>query len=121
MGLGNLGIWEILVLGLLVLIVFGPRRLPEIARSLGKGLREFKRGMNEIQRELEEAERDVRAPGPGGGRTIAGEGPPPDGGAEAAPGRERARTEGATDSREQGDSGQAELFAEGDSAERPRP
>ncbi len=56
MGIGNFGMWEMLVIGLIVLIFFGPRRLPEIARSAGKAMREFKRGMNEIQRELEIAE-----------------------------------------------------------------
>ena len=45
---------------MIVLIVFGPRRLPEISRSMGKALREFKRGMNEIQRELEVAERETK-------------------------------------------------------------
>jgi len=34
--------WEMLVLGLVVLLVFGPKRLPEMGRSLGRGMREFK-------------------------------------------------------------------------------
>lgn len=38
----GIGIPELLVLGLVVLIVFGPKRLPEMGRSLGRGLREFK-------------------------------------------------------------------------------
>lgn len=60
MGFGNLGIWEILIISVLVLIFFGPRRLPEIARSAGKAIREFKKGLNEIQRELELAEEEER-------------------------------------------------------------
>jgi TatA/E family protein of Tat protein translocase len=60
MGFGNFGIWEMLVIGLFVLIFFGPQRMPEIARSLGKAMREFKKGVNEIQRELEVADRDTR-------------------------------------------------------------
>lgn len=60
MGIGNFGIWEMLVIGLIVLIFFGPRRLPEIARSMGKAMREFKKGVNEIQRELELADRETR-------------------------------------------------------------
>lgn len=82
MGFGNLGIWEMLVIGLLVLLVFGPRRLPEIARSLGKGLREFKRGMNEIQRELEEAERGTRIGEASRAGTGAAQGPASDRGIE---------------------------------------
>jgi sec-independent protein translocase protein TatA len=38
----GIGIWEILVLLLVLLLVFGPKRLPEMGRSLGKGMREFK-------------------------------------------------------------------------------
>ena len=57
MGIGNLGFSEMLVIAVLVLIFFGPRRMPEIGRTVGKALREFRRGLNEIQRELQEAER----------------------------------------------------------------
>ncbi|MHB8469696.1 MAG: twin-arginine translocase TatA/TatE family subunit [Gaiellaceae bacterium] len=39
---GFVGLPEILLLGLVVLLVFGPKRLPEMGRSLGRGLREFK-------------------------------------------------------------------------------
>jgi len=38
----GIGIWELLILLLVLLLVFGPKRLPEIGRSLGKGMREFK-------------------------------------------------------------------------------
>ena len=60
MGLGNFATWEMLVIWMFVLVFFGPRRMPEIARSLGKAMREFKKGVNEIQRELEVADRDTR-------------------------------------------------------------
>jgi sec-independent protein translocase protein TatA len=40
--MGNFGIWEILLVLLVVLLVFGPKRLPEMGRSLGRGMREFK-------------------------------------------------------------------------------
>ena len=38
----GIGVWEILVLMLVALLIFGPKRLPEMGRSLGRGLREFK-------------------------------------------------------------------------------
>jgi sec-independent protein translocase protein TatA len=38
----GIGIWEMLILLLVLLLVFGPKRLPEMGRQLGKGLREFK-------------------------------------------------------------------------------
>ncbi len=38
----GIGIWEMLILLLVLLLVFGPKRLPEMGRHLGKGMREFK-------------------------------------------------------------------------------
>jgi sec-independent protein translocase protein TatA len=42
MGFGSIGAGELLILLLVILLVFGPKRLPEMGRSLGKGMREFK-------------------------------------------------------------------------------
>ncbi|MDT8435604.1 MAG: twin-arginine translocase TatA/TatE family subunit [Gemmatimonadota bacterium] len=56
MGFGSLGISELLVIFVIVLVFFGPRRMPEIARSLGSAMREFRRSLNQIQREFEEAD-----------------------------------------------------------------
>ena len=44
---GNLGFTEIMVLGIVVLLVFGAKRLPEIGQSLGKGIREFKQSLSD--------------------------------------------------------------------------
>ena len=46
---GNLGFMEIMILGLVVLLVFGAKRLPEIGASMGKGIREFKRSFTETE------------------------------------------------------------------------
>ncbi len=43
--MGNIGLREILVILLIVVILFGAKRIPELARSLGKGINEFKSGM----------------------------------------------------------------------------
>jgi sec-independent protein translocase protein TatA len=43
---GFIGLPEILLLGLVVLLVFGPKRLPEMGRSMGRGLREFKHSVS---------------------------------------------------------------------------
>ena len=51
---GSLGFPELLVIFVIALIIFGPRKLPEIGRSLGKSLAEFKKASNELRSTLEE-------------------------------------------------------------------
>ncbi len=51
---GNLGMWEMLVLLVIVLLLFGAKRLPEIGGSLGKGIREFKGSLKEVEGEIRE-------------------------------------------------------------------
>ena len=50
--MGNLGFSEIMIILLVVLLVFGAKRLPEMGASIGKGLREFKRSLTETQDEV---------------------------------------------------------------------
>ncbi|MBP3227539.1 MAG: twin-arginine translocase TatA/TatE family subunit [Bacteroidaceae bacterium] len=47
--LGSLGAGEILLIALIVLLLFGGKKIPELMRGLGRGVRSFKEGMNEIQ------------------------------------------------------------------------
>jgi sec-independent protein translocase protein TatA len=54
MAMPNVGPMELLVVGIIALIVLGPKRLPEVGRSLGKGLREFKDSMAGITDDEEE-------------------------------------------------------------------
>jgi sec-independent protein translocase protein TatA len=63
MGIGSLGISELMVIFVIVLVFFGPRRFPEIARSMGSAMREFRRSLNQIQRELEEVDPRKDLPG----------------------------------------------------------
>lgn len=51
----NLGAGEIILIALVVLLLFGGKRIPELMRGLGKGVRSFKNGMNEIEKDIEEA------------------------------------------------------------------
>lgn len=51
---GSLGIEELLVIFVIALIVFGPRKLPELGRSLGRAIAEFKRATTELQSTLEQ-------------------------------------------------------------------
>ncbi len=47
--MGNLGFTEIMIILLVVLLLFGARRLPEVGASIGKGIREFKRSLTDTQ------------------------------------------------------------------------
>lgn len=51
--MGGIGFPELIIIFLVVLLVFGAKRIPEIARGIGKGIREFKDATSEISRELE--------------------------------------------------------------------
>ncbi|HEX9700572.1 MAG TPA: twin-arginine translocase TatA/TatE family subunit [Acidobacteriota bacterium] len=52
--LGSIGGTELLVIMVIALLIFGPRKLPELGRSIGKGLSEFKRASNDLKRSLED-------------------------------------------------------------------
>jgi sec-independent protein translocase protein TatA len=58
--MGNIGFPELVVIFVVALLVFGPKRLPELGRSLGRGINEFRRASTDlktsIQREIENAE-----------------------------------------------------------------
>ena len=56
--LGNLGGPEIFLIVLFVLVFFGATKIPELARGLGKGIREFKDATREVQTEIEESAKE---------------------------------------------------------------
>ncbi len=51
--LGNIGYGEILIVALIILLLFGGRKIPELMKGIGKGIRSFKDGMNNIEKEIE--------------------------------------------------------------------
>lgn len=57
----NIGPMELIVILVLALIVFGPKRLPEIGKTVGKGLREFQKATREVRGEIEGALKDEPA------------------------------------------------------------
>ena len=52
MFLGNLGTGEIIIIALVVLLLFGGKKIPELMRGIGKGVKSFKDGMNDIERQI---------------------------------------------------------------------
>ena len=61
---GWIGPWEILILLVVILLVFGPKRLPEFGKSLGKGMREFKNSVREVTEDHEPEELPPPPPKP---------------------------------------------------------
>jgi Tat protein translocase TatB subunit len=51
---GNIGFPELLVIMIIALLIFGPKKLPEVGRSIGKALREFRKTSDEIKEKIEE-------------------------------------------------------------------
>ena len=52
--MGNLGFQELLIIGIVILVMFGGRKIPEFMRGLGKGIREFNDAKNNVKKEIEE-------------------------------------------------------------------
>ena len=61
MNFGNIGPLELLMILVIVLVIFGAKRVPEIGASIGKGIREFKRNISDVDRQIKEPDREVRA------------------------------------------------------------
>jgi len=51
--LQNLGAGEIIIIALVVLLLFGGKKIPELMHGIGKGVRSFKEGMNDVEKEIE--------------------------------------------------------------------
>ena len=53
-----LGTWEIVAIVLVILLLFGGKKIPELMRGLGKGVKSFKQGMNEVEKEIKDIDED---------------------------------------------------------------
>ena len=49
---GNLGAGEIIIIVLVILILFGSKKIPELAQGIGKGMKEFKKALNDVEGEI---------------------------------------------------------------------
>lgn len=56
--LGSLGAWEVIVILFVILLLFGAKKIPELARGFGRGIREFKDATKDIQSEIDEGLKD---------------------------------------------------------------
>jgi sec-independent protein translocase protein TatA len=59
---GNLGFGELMIILVIVLVLFGAKRIPEISASFGKGIREFKKNVNDVEGSLMGSNNDIAPP-----------------------------------------------------------
>src|SRR5436189_2266553 len=64
LGVFGLGGWEVVLILAVVLILFGAKKLPELAKGLGQGIKEFKKATREVQDEISTAMEETPAPTP---------------------------------------------------------
>ena len=57
--IGNLGTGEILIIALIVLLLFGGKKIPELMRGLGMGVKSFKDGMSDVEKEVKDIDNQI--------------------------------------------------------------
>ncbi len=57
---GNLGATEIILIILVILILFGAKKIPELAQGLGKGMKEFKKAIREVEEDIKSVDDDIK-------------------------------------------------------------
>ena len=58
---GSLGFWEIVLIVLVVILLFGGKKIPELMRGLGKGVKSFKEGMKDVEEDVKEIKKDIES------------------------------------------------------------
>ena len=59
---GSFGFWEILIIALVILLIFGGRKIPELMKGLGKGVKSFKEGMSDVEKDIDDIKKDIEKP-----------------------------------------------------------
>ncbi len=57
----TIGVWEWVIIALVVLLLFGGKKIPELMRGLGKGVKSFKQGMKEVEEEVKDIKKDLES------------------------------------------------------------
>ena len=58
---GSLGFWEIALIVLAIILLFGGKKIPELMKGLGKGVKSFKEGMKEVEDDVKEIKKDIES------------------------------------------------------------
>ena len=57
----NIGVWEVLIIAFVVLLIWGGKKIPELMKGLGKGVKSFKEGMKDVEKEIKEIDDEVKS------------------------------------------------------------
>ena len=57
----TIGVWEWVIIALVVLLLFGGKKIPELMKGLGKGVKSFKEGMKEVENDVNEIKKDIES------------------------------------------------------------
>lgn len=57
----TIGVWEWVIIALVVLLLWGGKKIPELMRGLGKGVKSFKQGMKEVEDDIKDIKKDIEA------------------------------------------------------------
>lgn len=58
--LQNIGVGEIVIIALVILLLFGGKKIPELMKGLGKGVKSFRQGMSEVEEEINKVDEDIK-------------------------------------------------------------
>lgn len=59
--LGVVGPWQIVIIALVIVLLFGGKKIPELMKGLGKGVKSFKEGMNEVESQINDIDKDLNS------------------------------------------------------------
>ena len=57
----TIGVWEWVIIALVIVLLFGGKEIPELMRGLGKGMNSFKQGMKEVEADVNEIKKDIES------------------------------------------------------------
>lgn len=61
MPLAFVGMWEVIIIALVILLIFGGKKIPELMKGLGKGVKNFKEGMKDVEDDVNEIKREIES------------------------------------------------------------
>ena len=59
--LGVIGPWQVVIIALVIVLLFGGKKIPELMKGLGKGVKSFKEGMNEVESQINDIDKDLNS------------------------------------------------------------